>query len=304
MERTVPLPAMVFVNPAAGRGSAGREVPELREAFARGKYPVKIVESASAGELQRAVQAAVREGCTTLIAMGGDGTLQLLVRQVIGGDVQVGVIPAGGGNDFAAALGITKNVAQAAEIIVRGKTRWVDVVRVRNSNGLDAIYLGGGGMGIDAEALRYANGSFANWPGRLRYVASAIAALRGYRGAQVRVEFPAGDLPAIEKLVLLAAALNTPTFGGGLRLAPDALLDDGQLEVVMIEMLRKREVLALVPRLLLTGELKTKRIVRMRAAKINLTAEKEAGFQGDGELLGKTPVEIEILHRTLRMLTP
>jgi len=292
------------VNPAAGRGSAGRKVPELRAAFAQRKYPVKIVESASAGELQCGVQSAVREGCATLIAMGGDGTLQLLVREVIGRDVQVGVIPAGGGNDFAAALGITKNVEQAAEIVVCGRTRSVDLVRVRNSNGLDAIYLGGGGMGIDAEALRYANGTFVKWPGRLRYLASAIAALRGFRGVQVRVEFPEGDLPTIAKLVLLAAVLNTPTFGGGLRLAPEALLDDGQLEVVMVEMLRKREVLALIPRLLLTGELKTKRVVRMRAAKIKLTAEKETHFQGDGELLGKTPVEIEILHRTLRMLAP
>ena len=304
MERTVPLPATVFVNPAAGRGSAGRKVPELREAFARRKYPIEIVESASAGELQRGVQAAVREGCATLIAMGGDGTVQLLVREVIGRDVQVGVIPAGGGNDFAAALGITKNVERAAEIIVRGKTRWVDLVRVRNSNGLDAIYLGGGGMGIDAEALRYANGSFVKWPGRLRYVASAFAALREFRGVQVQVEFPESDLPTIAKLVLLAAVLNTPTFGGGLRLAPEAKLDDGQLEVVMIEMLRKREVLALIPRLLLTGELKTKRVVRMRAAKIKLTAENETDYQGDGELLGKTPVEIEILHRALRVLAP
>jgi diacylglycerol kinase family enzyme len=69
-------------------------------------------------------------------------------------------------------------------------------------------------------------------------------------------------------------------------------------------MLRKREVLTLIPRLLVSGELKSKRVVRMRSAKIRLTAEKEADFQGDGELLGKTPVEIEILHRALRVLAP
>jgi diacylglycerol kinase (ATP) len=262
------------------------------------------VESASAEEFRLGVRAAVREGCATVIAVGGDGTLQLLVREVIGRDVRVGVIPAGGGNDFAATLGITKNVERAAEIVVCGKTRWVDLVRVRHSNGLDAIYLGGGGMGIDAEALRYANESFVKWPGRLRYVASAIAALRGFRGVQVQVEFPESDLPKIAKLVLLAAVLNTPTFGGGLRLAPAAKLDDGLLEVVMIEMLGKREVLALIPRLLLTGELKTKWVIRMRAAKIKLTAKKETDFQGDGELLGKTPVEIEIWHRALRVLAP
>jgi diacylglycerol kinase (ATP) len=304
MERIVPLPATVFVNPAAGRGKAGRKVAELREAFARRKYSVEIVRSNSADEFRRAVPAAVREGCGTVIAMGGDGTVHLLVNAVIGRDVQVGVIPAGGGNDFATALGISRNVENAVEVIVRGKTRMVDLVRVQNSNGVNAVYLGGGGIGIDTEALRYADGRFAKWPGRLRYLASAITALQGFPGAQVEAEFPDGDLPRVAKQVLLAAVLNTPTLGGGVRLAPGAKLDDGLLEVTMIEMLRKREVLTLIPRLLVSGELKSKRVVRMRSARIRLAAEKETDFQGDGELMGKTPVEIEILHRALRVFAP
>jgi diacylglycerol kinase (ATP) len=104
----VPLPAAVFVSPAAGRGSAERKVAEMREAFARRKYPVQILQSASVEEFRGGVQGAVRAGCATLIATGGDGTLQLLVGEVLGCDVQVGVIPAGGGNDFAAALRISK----------------------------------------------------------------------------------------------------------------------------------------------------------------------------------------------------
>jgi len=302
MERIVP--AAVFVNPAAGRGGAGRKVAEMRNAFARLKYVAIIVQTDSADEFREQVRRALREGCATLIAMGGDGTLQLLVNEVLGQDVQVGVIPAGCGNDFAAALGITKNVEKAVEIIVGGKTRMVDLVRVRNSSGLNVVYLGGGGMGIDAEALRYANGRFAKWPGRLRYLASAITALRKFRGVQVQAAFPESDLPQVAKLVLLAAVLNAPTLGGGLRLAPDARLDDGMLEVVMIEMLRKTEVLALIPRLLITGELRSGRTVRMRSAKIKFTAEKETSFQGDGELLGKTPVEIEVVHKALRVLAP
>jgi YegS/Rv2252/BmrU family lipid kinase len=302
MERTVP--ATVFVNPTAGRGTAGRKLAQVREAFARRKYSVKILESASVEEFRCGVQGALREGCATLIAMGGDGTLRLLANEVVGRDVQVGVIPAGGGNDFATALGIAKNLEQAVEVIVRGKTRLVDLVRVWDPNGLNAVYLGGGGIGIDAEALQYANRRFAKWPGRSRYLAAAMAALRGFHGVHVEVEFPGSSLPKVTKLVLLAAVLNTPTLGGGLRLAPEAELDDGLLEVVMIEMLRKREVLALIPRLLISGAFKTKRVVRMRAAKIGLATKKETDFQGDGELLLKTPVGIENLHRTLRVLAP
>ena len=112
-----PVPATVFVNPSAGRGGAGRKIAEVCQEFARRKFLVDLVETASAQEFRASVQARIASGCRTFIAMGGDGTLQLLVREVIGRELQVGVIPAGGGNDFAAALGIQKNVSQAVDVI-------------------------------------------------------------------------------------------------------------------------------------------------------------------------------------------
>src|SRR6202795_2299544 len=155
-----PVPATVFVNPSAGRGGAGRKIAEVCQEFARRKFLVDLVETASAQEFRASVQARIASGCRTFIAMGGDGTLQLLVREVIGRELQVGVIPAGGGNDFAAALGIQKNVSQAVDVIAAGKSRSVDVVRVRTGSGHDELYLGGGGLGLDAEAVRFASGKF------------------------------------------------------------------------------------------------------------------------------------------------
>ncbi|HEY6129094.1 MAG TPA: YegS/Rv2252/BmrU family lipid kinase [Candidatus Acidoferrum sp.] len=301
------VPATVFVNPAAGGGCAGRKVAEVSAGFARRNYPAKIVEPDSAEELRRNVRAAVDAGCTTLIAVGGDGTLQVVASEAVGREVRVGVIPAGGGNDFAAALGIHRDPEKAVEVIVRGNCRAVDVVRVRTARGEalhHSLYLGGGGMGLDAEAVKYASGRFLTWRGRLRYMASAIAALRGFCGIEVEATVPDSGLPKIAKKVLIAAVLNTPTYGGGLRLAPQALVDDGMLDVVMIEMMRRREVLALIPRLLATGELSTRRVVRLRAATIRLSAPRGTSFHGDGELLGETPVEIQVVHKGLQMLVP
>src|SRR6266404_3748638 len=296
--------AVVFVNPAAGSGRTKRTISAAREAFARRTYSVEFVETNSRADLQSRIRAAADQGCATMIAMGGDGTLQLLVREVIARNITVGVIPTGGGNDFAAALGLRGNLQTAIDAIVAGRTRLVDVVRVHFSGGDDALYLGGGGIGLDAEAARYASGRFLNWPGRLRYLASAIAALRGFAGIELRAEFPENDLPKIAKRVLLAAALNTPTYGGGLRLAPEASLDDGKLEVVLLEMLEKREVLALLPRLLVTGELRTNRLARLRTEAVRFSASGEAWFHGDGELLGKSPLEIRVMPKALRMLAP
>lgn len=310
------VPARLFANPAAGSGAAARKIAQARDAFARRNYSIKIVETDSAEGFRRVVGEAIKQGCTTLIAMGGDGTMQLLANEVmfdkgamaergaIERGLVLGVIPAGGGNDFAKALGIQKTIGYAIDVIARGKSRMVDAVRVRTGDGKSVIYLAGGGIGLDALAMHYANGRFVGWRGRLRYLASAIAALRGFSGIEVEAEFPGSDLPKIARRALLAAVLNTPTFGGGLAIAPEAKIDDGSLELVLIEMLSKSEVLALLPRLLFTGELKTSRVVRRQAARIKLTSRSAGWFEGDGELLGLAPVEIEVLPKVLRMLAP
>jgi diacylglycerol kinase (ATP) len=296
--------AIVFVNRCAGGGNAGRKIAGVRAEFARQGFAVRFVESRSAKDFRRGVCAAIAAGSRTLIAMGGDGTLQLLVREAIGSPVNAGVIPVGGGNDFAAALGV-RNWKQAVEIVAKGKTRAVDVVRATFANGETAEYLGGGGVGLDAEAARYARGKFLKWPGRLRYVASAVAALRGYSGVHVEFAFPENGAPALRKRLLLAAALNTPSYGGGLRLAPEARIDDGQLDFVTIDMLSRREMARLLPRLLFTGELQTGHLTRFRVTRARLSAEEEVGgFHGDGELLGATPVEIEVLPKAIRMFAP
>jgi diacylglycerol kinase (ATP) len=295
--------ATVLVNPCAGGGNARRKIADTRSEFARRNFAVGFVESRCTEEFRTEVRAAVAEGCRTLVAMGGDGTLQLLVREAIGHEVTIGVIPVGGGNDFAAALGI-RNWKQAVLAIVQGKTRPVDIARATFANGDTTEYLGGGGVGLDAEAARHASGKFLGWPGRLRYLASAIAAWRAYAGVNVEIEFPEADPPALRKRVLLAAALNAPSYGGGVRLAPDARLDDGELDFVILEMLSRLEVAKLIPQLLLTGKFTTRHVTRVRATRARISTEEGSVFHGDGELLGNTPVQVEVLPQAIRMFVP
>ena len=89
-----------------------------------------------------------------------------------------------------------------------------------------------------------------------------------------------------------------------MRLAPKAQIDDGQLDLVVIEMLSRLEIARLIPGLFLTGELRTSRVKRFRAARVRLSAQGSPWFQGDGELLGQVPVEIRVLPRAIRMLAP
>jgi diacylglycerol kinase (ATP) len=239
-----------------------------------------------------------------LLALGGDGTFQSLVNAVSGLDAVLGILPAGGGNDFAAALQLPKDTVEAAKAILSGQLISVDLARARTADGHSRLYVGGGGVGIDAEAAQYAGGAFRRLPGRSRYVAAALRALRSYRPIGVRLEFPGSETPAIEARVMLGAVLNTPTYGAGIKLAPDAQISDGWLDAVIVEDLNWREVLRVLPKLIIRGELRTPRVKRVKAKTVRLSTERPAEFHGDGEVLGPTPVEIEVVPQGARVLAP
>jgi diacylglycerol kinase (ATP) len=295
---------MVFVNPAAGGGRARGCLPRIQEAFKSRQVRAEFVMTNSAAELESSVQKAILLGQRVLLAMGGDGTFQALANAAFGADVVLGVLPLGGGNDFAAALGLPSDPVKAAAALLGGQPRGVDLVRALTADGQTRLYAGGGGVGLDAEAARYASGAYRHLPGRLRYIASALRALAGYVPLNVRIEFPGNNLPAFEARSMLAAVLNSPTYGAGLRLAPEATVDDGVLHLVIIEELSKFGVLRLLPRLMGSGELRTSRVKRWRVARVRLTTDRPCLFHGDGEILGPTPVEIVVVPKAIRVLAP
>lgn len=309
-DRAKPLDALrgssvvVFLNSAAGGGRAGAYLPRIRKVFESHEIHAQFAATNSAAELESFARHAISQDQRVLFAMGGDGTFQALANAAVGSDVLLGVIPVGGGNDFAAALGVPSDPLKGAEAVLRGVPRFVDMVKVRTAEGRTRLYAGGGGVGLDAEAARRASGAYRHFPGRSRYIASALRALAGYKPLGIRVDFPGSDFPSLEAKALLTAVLNSPTYGGGLRLAPGAAVDDGSLHVVLIEDLSWIEVLALLPRLMGSGELRTLRVKRWRTQRLRLNTDRPSVFHGDGEILGSTPVEIELAEKAVQVLAP
>jgi diacylglycerol kinase (ATP) len=298
------FPAVVFVNPAAGGGWAAAHLPRIRNIFETHALPAEFVLTKSAEELEAVTRERIVKRRRLLLAMGGDGTFQGLANAAFGSDILLGILPAGGGNDFAVALGLPKNPVAAAEAVLRSQPRWVDLVRACTADGRERLYVGGGGVGLDAEAARYASGAYRRLPGRLRYIAAALCALRGFAPLQVRAEFPESELPPIESKVLLAGVLNTPTYGAGLRLAPEAQISDGWIDAVFVDDLSFWGVLKLLPRLMHSGDLRTPQVKRIRAKRVKLTTSRPCMFHGDGEIIGPAPVEIEVVPHAVQLLAP
>jgi diacylglycerol kinase (ATP) len=298
------FPAIVLVNPVAGGGRTGGYLLRVRRAFEARKIAAEFVVTESLEDLEARAQGAIDRGHRLLFAMGGDGTFQGLANAAYGSDALLGLLPTGGGNDFAAALGLPKDFAAAVDAVLGGRPRRVDLVRARTGDGRDRLYVGGGGVGLDAEAVAHAAGTYRRVPGRLRYIASALRALRGFAALGVHAEFPGSELPPMQAKVLLAGVLNTPSYGAGLRLAPGARLDDGCLDAVFVKDLNALEVLGLLPRLWWSGDLPESCMTRTRARRVRLVTDRPCFFHGDGEILGPAPVEIEVMRGAVRVLAP
>ena len=297
---------MILANPTAG-GGLGREALRRLQAFALEKHWSAEFRSAeSSAEFAQIAQREAARGRQRIFALGGDGTFQVLLNAVAGStSISIGVLPAGGGNDLASALGLPVDPVRAAEMILtQGEAVSLDAARVRTADGAERLYMGGGGVGLDAEAALFASGVYRKMRGRRRYLLSAIRALGKFRGVNVRVSLPGSEETSLQETALVLGILNTPSYGGGLRLAPEARLEDGGLDLVLMENLSALEIARILPRLAASGEIRTRRIQRHCVTRARIETERPCAFHADGEIIGMTPVEITVVPRAMRVWRP
>jgi diacylglycerol kinase (ATP) len=277
----------------------------LREFAGQRGWEVEICVAGNPEDLAAKAREAAEAGRERILVLGGDGTFQVLLNAVADHpEIILGVIPAGGGNDLAASLGLPRDPLRAAALLLDGEPCRMDVVRVRTAEGGERLYTGGGGVGLDAEAARHANGAYRNLRGRLRYLLAMVRALIGFHSVHVRIAISGTEPRSLEATALLVAVLNTPSYGAGVCLAPDAKTDDGRLDLVLLDDLSVIEILALLPALAARGELKTSRVRRFSVTRVRIETDTPRWFQGDGELLGMTPVDIAVVPNAIRVLRP
>jgi diacylglycerol kinase (ATP) len=297
------MKALILVNPVSGGGRARRVMPEVAAYLQQQGFAAEIAESSSGADLEKRAGEGVCAGFEPIVTAGGDGAVQHVARGTLGLGAKLGILPLGGGNDVARALGVPSDPIDAARTLIRGTPRAMDVVRVRLADSKETLYLGGGGMGLDADAGKWANGPFRKLPGAARYIAGALWALKSFRPFRVAVTLE-DQAEFWSEPLLIASVANTPHYGGGVTLAPDARIDDGLLDVVLIRRMSLGRLLELIPVALGSGRIGSPDVERHRAGRIRLRAERAMDFHGDGEILGDAPVELESLPGAIRVLVP
>jgi diacylglycerol kinase (ATP) len=298
-------PVLVLANLAAGGGRAREALPSLRRFATNARWNAEFQVALNAEDLALRAREAAADGARQIFVLGGDGTFQVLLNAIeLPSHVQLGILPAGGGNDLAASLGLPPDPVESASLLMNGVSDFLDVAQASTADGNKRLYAGGGGVGLDAEAARYAGGAFRHLRGRSRYLLAAIRALIGFHPIRVRVQFEPGEGEELRANVLVLGVLNTPSYGAGLRLAPAARPNDGCLDLVALEDLTWPEIVAVLRSLVATGELGTRRVRRFPIRWVRIETDRPCLFHGDGEILGPTPVEISVLPRAVSVLRP
>jgi YegS/Rv2252/BmrU family lipid kinase len=298
-------PICLIVNPAAGGGRARSAAPEVERALRGHGLTVRRVDTRDLEHARTLALEAGRAG-ETVVALSGDGMLGAIadaLRDVPG--AVLGVLPGGRGNDLARVLGISDDPSAACKTIADGLTRSMDVGEVSGvePGAPGQAFVGIASVGFDSDANRIANEA-PSWLGGLVYAYGALRALISWRPARFELELdPPGERHSFSAYSIGAA--NSKTYGGGMRAAPDAMLDDGLLEVVVLEDISKfRFLTKILPKVFSGSHVHEPAVKTFRAREIVVDADRPFAMYADGDPIGELPVRVRAVRGAVTMLVP
>lgn len=294
-------PIGVIVNPVAGGGRALRLLPRLVAALSDRPGLCSVHVTTAPGEATAVAAAFAAAGMRLVVAVGGDGTVNEVANGLVGPGrppTTLGVVPAGRGGDFARSVGLARNPAVALARLRVGRARRVDVGRAEFGDGSSRLLTNVGGVGFDAEVARRAARS--RLPGTTApYLAGIAGALRHLRTRRVEVATDGGSFSG-EALAIVVA--NGHSFGGGIRIVPDADPNDGCLDVAIIGNVSRRELVRQVPGVYRGAHVRHPRFALLRATMVRIESDGPMPVQLDGEGVGAAPVTFVVVPAALRVL--
>jgi YegS/Rv2252/BmrU family lipid kinase len=301
--RLMPRPVALLVNPSAGGGRALKVLPAV-EAELRRLGVAHRVEKTESVRHTRALAVAAADAGEVAVPLSGDGLVGAVAAALRGRDDAVmGVLPGGRGNDFARVCGIPRDAVAACAILAAGVPTPLDLGEVVSDGAPsnDAqTFVGIASLGFDSDANRIANeapallGPFVYAYGALRALATFHPATFDVTVGRERRTFRGWTV----------AAANASAYGGGMFVAPDARLDDGQLDVVMTSPTSRWSFLSHLPKVFKGTHVALDTVTVMRGAEVRIAADRPFTVYADGDPIGELPVTVRAVPGAIKVLLP
>lgn len=312
---------LVIVNPASAEGATRENWPkiasDLRTHF--GSFTVAFTEAGGHG--RQLAHDAAEQGTKLIIACGGDGTISEVANGIIesGQDAELGILPGGTGSDFRRTLGMPSNIAAAARALRDGRSRKIDFGRVNFVNDKGEretrFFINVASFGMSTDVLhRTSSGEATKWipaftprklTSKLSYAAATVQTT--FTASPTEVKFQLDEQPERRLRVAEFCVANARYYGGGMKIAPDAKVEDGLFDVITIGDASSFRILANAPRLYLGAHLSMNEVTHALARQVVVRPSKKdelVRVELDGEVVGRLPATFEVVPRALLVRFP
>lgn len=294
--------ALVIFNPNAGRGRGQKRVQEVRDALDAAGVPYESVISEDRGHAIELAHRAALAGRELIVAAGGDGTINEVVNGLMEAATEgaamarLGIMPIGSGNDFAGSLGIPLDLRQAAEKLKRGELRAVDIGLV-NGRYFD------NNVGVGFEAMINIEAHKMTWlRGQVLYLTAVFRALVSFPFPTVTIDLDGRQIK--DKSILMISVGNNPRIGGGFPITPDAVPDDGEMDICIVDAIPRAKILQLLPKAMKGTHRNEPEVELARFTHLVIESEQSLPVHADGEILWNDAhrVEVQVLPGLLEVI--
>ena len=291
MARTIAL----LTNPTSGKGRGRRTAAIVLPRLTEAGFEVQDLVGRDGDEALDLARKAVADEVENLVVVGGDGMVHLAAQALAGTPTNLGIIPAGTGNDVARYVGVPRRDPQlAADVVVGSRVRTIDLARAGGTYFVTVL-----AAGFDSKVNERAN--TMSWPrGQMRYNLATLAELRVFDPLPYILELD-GEVRTLD--AMLVAVGNGESFGGGLRITHGASLDDGLLDVVIIKPMSKAKLVRTYPRLFSGRHVGMPEYEHHRVRSVTVAAPGVSAY-ADGDRIGMLPLTVEAVPQALRVLVP
>jgi len=290
---------LIIANEKADWGSGRRKARQTTDFLHKQGLPFSLLTTAYPGHARQLAATASAQGIATVIVIGGDGTINEAVNGLVSSGQNplpcLGIVPAGSSNDFSKSLGIPQDLQEACRVVMRGKTKEVDIGQAGPHSFCSASCLGYFAE-VAARSLE-----MKRWRGSLRYIIPALGVIREMSGGWEMNVKTEGRVYQGDYAVLLVG--NAPRFGG-LTMLPGARPDDGVFDCLLIEMAGKWEALHLIPLLYRKALERHRKVTRFQSTSLSVTLRRPTQLCNDGDMCPGSfeSIEYQVLPRRLRVL--
>ncbi len=287
---------LVIVNPVAGDQRAYRLLPKIKKWLSESPHEFFFSIPGSPKEIDSQIINATAQGMHAILLCGGDGTVHKALPAIAKTNIPFGLLPCGRGNDLARNIGLSAKLRKNCRLPSHPFFHKYDLPTINHIPFASIAY-----VGFDAEVNKLANDGKGYWGGKIGYIVCVLKALIKFRPFDIEITI---DRQSWRERVMMVAMANGSYYGGGMKIAPEAMMDDGLLNVCIVKELSKWELLREFPKVFKGTHISNPNFIMKSGQTVKIVSDEDRAIYADGEYVGSLPAECVTGEQSIQIMFP